>query len=176
MKCDEENQYTIVVHEFLRVIKFYKSKNNSMKTNYKRGFTLIELLVVIAIIGILASIILASLATARGKGSDATVKSDINSIQTESELAANGSDYTPVCATDATVLKALKGIVSVGPATAYSIAIATPSSGTNVACHSNTTGWAVEAPLNAGSSWCVDYTGAASTTSTMLAANAIVCS
>ena len=57
------------------------------------GFTLIELLVVIAIIGILASIILASLNTARAKGRDARRISDIKQIQLALELYydANGS-------------------------------------------------------------------------------------
>ncbi len=45
------------------------------------GFTLIELLVVIAIIGVLASIVMVSLSTARGKGRDARRISDIKSIQ-----------------------------------------------------------------------------------------------
>jgi len=47
-----------------------------------RGFTLIELLVVIAIIGLLSSVILASLNSARLKSRDARRLSDIKELQT----------------------------------------------------------------------------------------------
>jgi prepilin-type N-terminal cleavage/methylation domain-containing protein len=68
-------------------------KNNVI--NARRGFTLIELLVVIAIIGILSAVVLASLQTARNKGTDGAIKSDLAAIQTQAELYydSNGNKY-----------------------------------------------------------------------------------
>src|SRR6185436_4911938 len=57
-----------------------------MKTSHSRGFTLIELLVVIAIIGILSSVVLASLNSARKKGRDARRISDVKQIQLALEV------------------------------------------------------------------------------------------
>lgn len=55
------------------------------------GFTLIELLVVIAIIGVLASIVLASLNSARRKSRDARRITDLKQIQLALELSFDGS-------------------------------------------------------------------------------------
>lgn len=52
-----------------------------------RGFTLIELLVVVAIIGILSSVVLASLNSARQKGRDTRRISDIKQLQLALELS-----------------------------------------------------------------------------------------
>ena len=56
-----------------------------------RGFTLIELLVVIAIIGILSSVVLASLNTARIKARDAQRVSDVRQIQLAMEFFYDNS-------------------------------------------------------------------------------------
>ncbi len=54
--------------------------------NNKSGFTLIELLVVISIIGLLSSIVLTSVNSARAKARDARRKSDLHTIQLALEL------------------------------------------------------------------------------------------
>lgn len=56
------------------------------------GFTLIELLVVIAIIGLLSSVVLASLNSARGKARDAKRESDFGELRTALELYANDNN------------------------------------------------------------------------------------
>lgn len=67
-----------------------------MKAYYRRGFTLIELLVVIAIIGILSSVVLASLNSARQKGRDARRISDLKQIQLALELYYDSSQFYPL--------------------------------------------------------------------------------
>lgn len=63
---------------------------------FSRGFTLIELLVVIAIIGILSSVVLASLNSARKKGRDARRISDVKQIQLALELYYDTNQSYPV--------------------------------------------------------------------------------
>jgi prepilin-type N-terminal cleavage/methylation domain-containing protein len=65
-----------------------------MKSIRSRGFTLIELLVVIAIIGLLASIILASLNTARQKGRDAARVAALKEMANAMEATNNGTQST----------------------------------------------------------------------------------
>ena len=60
------------------------------KRNKKSGFTLIELLVVISIIGILSTVVLASLNTARRKSRDARRITDLKQIQLALELYFDG--------------------------------------------------------------------------------------
>ncbi len=120
-------------------------------TNKSRGFTLIELLVVIAIIGILSSVVLASLNTARGKGANAAVKSNLNNIRAQAELvydAASPNSYAGVCA-DPNVAKGGAAGASAG--------------GGTWVCNNSATAWAGSTALKVaeGTSayWCVDNTG-----------------
>jgi type II secretion system protein G len=62
----------------------------------KRGFTLLELLVVIAIIGVLASVILASLNTARAKARDSRRVADLHEIQTALALYHTENGKYPI--------------------------------------------------------------------------------
>ena len=60
------------------------------------GFTLIELLVVIAIIGMLSSVVLASMNTARQKARDARRMTDAKALQTAFELVYDDNNRYPL--------------------------------------------------------------------------------
>ncbi len=148
--------------------------SSSTRKSQMKGFTLIELLVVIAIIGILSSVVLASLNTARNKGADTAVKSNLASARAQAELFfdANGNSYmgTTLTATDvcnvAGLVGGVKGIYPSVLAAANAVGITTPTqnaigSATVASCNSTATAWAAQVPLKTGGFFCVDNTGAA---------------
>ncbi len=146
----------------------------------ERGFTLIELLVVIAIIGLLAAVVLASLGSARSKGADAAVKSNLDGMRAQAELTAsnNSNSYATVCADAAAALSAAAGATgaSVGATDAVQTAKTTSAAG-SVACSDAQGSCAASAPLSAVDTyWCVDSSGKAMQTNTELVAAATTCS
>lgn len=92
--------------------------NKEGRRSAQAGFTLIELLVVIAIIGLLSSVILASLNGARQKGRDARRQADLKQLQVALELYySNNGSYpanTTVNSTKAGFDSALAGLISEG--------------------------------------------------------------
>ncbi|MCX6703123.1 MAG: type II secretion system protein [Candidatus Zambryskibacteria bacterium] len=122
----------------------------------KKGFTLIELLVVIAIIGLLSSVVLASLNTARAKGANAAVKSNLNNTRAQAQLVYDNDNgvYTNVCA-NTQVIAAMAAAATAGGGTA--------GTATND-CNVSTTAWASYSVLRSAegtfTTWCVDSTGA----------------
>ena len=119
----------------------------SKRDGVKKGFTLIELLVVIAIIGVLASIVLASLNSARRKSRDARRVTDIKQIQLALELYfdGEGNQYPLASATcNSTTAYGLEALVTEGyipqvprdpTATVNCYSFAAPSTGSRTTYH-----------------------------------------
>lgn len=143
-----------------------------MYKNRSQGFTLIELLVVIAIIGILSAVVLASLNTARNKGADAAIKSNLAGARAEAEIYydSNSSTYTDVCLSTAANNIMDSATAAKNAAGATSVTRDAIASATVVACNDSSGGWAIQSPLKAtsGTYYCVDSTGAAVEGSTVL--------
>lgn len=138
-----------------------------MKRNIlNKGFTLIELLVVIAIIGVLSSVILVSVTTARQKSADSAIKANIDQLRKEAdfffddELRGNGtygSTFT------AAVCDATAGTLFADPKIAEQYNTAATASGASANCVSDDDEWAISVPLKTDSSiaWCADSAGTA---------------
>ncbi len=144
-----------------------------MHTIRSQGFTLIELLVVIAIIGVLSAVVLASLNTARSKGNDAAIESNLATIQTQAELyyndtSSSGGNNTygtaASSATTGTSLAVGTGNMFVGNTTvnkAVNSALSASGVAGVYAIGVNGQSYAIAIPLktNSATSWCIDSTG-----------------
>ncbi|NNM83705.1 type II secretion system protein [Candidatus Parcubacteria bacterium] len=134
-----------------------------MIENRQKGFTLIELLVVIAIIGILSAVVLASLNTARSKGSDAAIQSDLSTIRTQAEIyfdGPGGNSYGSNAALESSC-SAVDNMFS-DPNIGKAAAAANTIDNNNVTCNVSAGGtqYAVSAQMvtNTATYWCVDST------------------
>ncbi len=147
--------------------------------NLQKGFTLIELLVVIAIIGILSSIVLASLSSARTKGQDAAIQSTLSNMRAQAELyysnnnnyGTNAAAYSSACpaAAVAVATGGLMGVSGNGGLLELNTGLVSQAgAAANTLCTVSALGgaWAVSAILRSPSTvttYCVDSTGQAKT-------------
>ena len=139
-----------------------------------KGFTLIELLVVIAIIGILSSVVLASLTTARTRGQSASVQSQLSNMRAQAELfystTGNNSYGTGVAVDECNGTVGTLFTSTANGLTALVAGVNSVAGAANTACVTAPTGsaataWAVAAidPASSTSAFCVDSTGVSKT-------------
>lgn len=130
-----------------------------MKQN--KGFTLIELLVVIAIIGLMASVVLASLNSARAKAANSAVKANLVNARPEAALYFDlHNDYTGICEVTGNGPHTIGDNVSAAMLAGADISY---DPGDYLRCNADSSGWIAFSKLKiaegANAYFCVDSNG-----------------
>jgi len=135
----------------------------------RKGFTLIELLVVIAIIGVLSSIVLVSVNSARNKAKDVAIKGALDQVRIAGEMNYDSvGNYSTAC-TNADYVRISANITTNGGTPVCNVSN-TPATGAAYAAGSILVTSTTANPAY----YCVDSTGQAKNETTALG-TATVC-
>jgi prepilin-type N-terminal cleavage/methylation domain-containing protein len=156
---------------------------------HNSGFTLIELLVVIAIVGLLSSVVLASLTSARNKSADTSIRQNMSQVARSAALYydTNGSygtgEFNEASGQAGTCSNDTDNFLSVAAIRDQLAAAGNASNGGGLGratCRITvgaTGGYAISIPLKTNSAlhWCIDSTGVSKIRSAVISGAGVSC-
>ena len=159
---------TFVVSDSLSVEDIKKIDIVEIRKQNSNNMVLVVVLIIvgglflIAILGVISSVVLASLNSARVKASDSLIRANMSSLRAEAELyaASNGNSYLGLCHDNKTLdlLKSASKSATGG------------QSETNYICNDDESDYAASMPLKSAGYFCVDNSGKLTTINIALTA------